>query len=63
MKSHLTFPFLDLMLSADSRRYSTIPGIEIIQEEAAAYVAGDKSPEDTAAIIQNRVSIMLGEQS
>ena len=59
----MTLPFLDLMLSADSLRYSTIPGIEIIQEEAAACLAGDKSPEETAAIIQSRVSIMLGEQS
>ena len=36
---------------------------DIILEETAALFAGDKSPEDTADIIQNRVSIYLAEQS
>lgn len=37
--------------------------LEIIREEAAAYFAGDKSADETAALIQNRVSIYLGENS
>ena len=35
----------------------------IVQEETEAFFAGDKTAEDTAKIIQNRVSIYLGEQS
>lgn len=36
---------------------------EIINEEAAAYFAGDKSADEVAKLIQNRVSIYLGETS
>lgn len=36
---------------------------EIIQEEAAAFFAGDKSAEEVSSLIQNRVSIYLGENS
>ena len=39
------------------------PGDDIIQEEAAAFFNGDKTAEETARIIQNRVEIYLGEQS
>ena len=39
------------------------PAMEIALEEAAAFFAGDKTAEDTAGVIQNRVSIYLGEQS
>ena len=39
------------------------PVAQIVLEEAAACFAGDKTPEETAAIIQNRVEIYLGEQS
>lgn len=35
----------------------------IITEEAEAYFAGDKTAEQTAEIIQNRVSIIISEQS
>ena len=35
----------------------------IITEESNAYFAGDKSAEQTAEIIQNRVSILISEQS
>jgi hypothetical protein len=35
----------------------------IVQEETAAFFTGDKSAEETAKIIQNRVSIYLSEQS
>ena len=37
--------------------------MDIINEESAAYFSGDKSAEDVAALIQNRVSIYLGETS
>lgn len=36
---------------------------DIIDEEAAAYFAGDKSADEAAKLIQNRVSIYLGETS
>lgn len=37
------------------------PAMEIALEEAAAFFAGDKTAEDTASVIQSRVSIYLGE--
>lgn len=37
--------------------------MDIINEESAAYFSGDKSAGDVAALIQNRVSIYLGETS
>lgn len=37
--------------------------MEIIGEESAAYFAGDKSADEVAGLIQNRVSIYLGETS
>ena len=37
--------------------------LDIINEEAAAFFSGDKSADDVAALIQNRVSIYLGETS
>lgn len=37
--------------------------LEIISEEAASYFAGDKSVDEVASLIQNRVSIYLGENS
>lgn len=36
---------------------------EIVQEDAAAYFAGDRTAEDTAKMIQSRVSLYVGEQS
>ncbi len=41
--------------------YSPIPNI--VADEAQAYFSGDKSAEDVAKVIQNRVSIYLSEQS
>ena len=38
------------------------PAISIVKEEAAAFFAGDKSAEEVAKIVQNRVSIYLSEQ-
>ena len=37
--------------------------MDIINEEAEAYFSGDKTADDVAALIQNRVSIYLGETS
>jgi hypothetical protein len=37
--------------------------IDIITEEAAAYYSGDKSVEEVTKLIQNRVTIYLGETS
>jgi hypothetical protein len=37
--------------------------ITLIAGEANAYLAGDKTAEDTAAQIQSKVSIYLAEQS
>lgn len=37
--------------------------MEIVTEEAAAYFAGDKTADEVAKLIQNRVSIYLGETS
>lgn len=53
----------DLILSAQTQRLMSYPCDDIILEEAAAFFAGDKSAQETAQIIQNRVSIYLGEQS
>ena len=39
------------------------PAVEIALEEAAAFFAGDQTVENTASVIQSRVSIYLGEQS
>ena len=40
------------------------PNVEaIVKEETDAFFAGDKTAEETASIIQNRVSIYLGERS
>ena len=39
------------------------PATEIALEEAAAFFAGDQTAEETARVIQSRVSIYLGEQS
>ena len=39
------------------------PAAEIALEEAAAFFAGDQTAEETASVIQSRVSIYLGEQS
>jgi hypothetical protein len=44
-----------------TEEYSPIPNIVV--DEAQAYFSGDKSAEDVAKVIQNRVSIYLSEQS
>jgi hypothetical protein len=37
--------------------------LEIINEEAAPYFAGDKTAREVAAIIQDRISIYLSERA
>lgn len=37
--------------------------LEIIQQECAAFLAGQRSAEDTAALIQSRVSLYVAEQA
>ena len=43
-----------------SLEYSDVTAI--VEEEVLAYLAGDKTAEDCAHIIQSRVSTMLAEQ-
>ena len=37
--------------------------MEIISDEAGAFFAGEKTAEETAQLIQNRVQLYLAEQS
>lgn len=37
--------------------------MEIINDEAGAFFAGEKTAEETAQIIQNRVQLYMAEQS
>ncbi len=53
----------ELPYDAGSTTVYDSPPEQIILEESQAFFAGDKTAEDTAKIIQNRVSIYLGEQS
>ena len=52
-----------MLLDSTALRSRNMTVINMIQEEAAACFAGDKSPEETARILQNRMSIYLGELS
>lgn len=51
-----------LVYGAKSLRDYTSPIIPIVQEEAAAFFSGDKTAEEVAKIIENRVKIYLSEQ-
>ena len=53
----------ELIYQATQLRLTEYPCADIIQEEAAAFFAGDKTAEETADIIQSRVEIYLAEQS
>ncbi len=53
----------DLVSSSTNYRDIENPVFSIISEEATAFFAGDKSAEDVAGIIENRVKIYLSEQS
>lgn len=51
------------IIESTNRSYSSDPGIlDIIMEEAGAYFGGDKDAATVADIIQNRVSIYVGER-
>lgn len=52
-----------LIYDAETLRSNDSPIVPIVLEEAAAFFNGDKSAQDVAQIIQNRVAIYLGEQS
>ncbi len=48
--------------SADSAIVFDESVMDIIKDEAKAYFAGEKTVEETAALIQNRVSLYISEQ-
>ena len=54
--------FMDLLDRIDSTRSYDENIYNIVQEEAAAFFAGQKSAADTAAVIQSRVNIYVNEQ-
>jgi hypothetical protein len=54
---------LQLIKNASQKRIWDSQMESIVQEEVTAFFTGDKSAEETAKIIQNRVSIYLSEQS
>ena len=53
----------ELVYGAENLRTNSSPAAAIVLEEADAFFAGDKTAQETAEIIQNRVEIYLGEQS
>ena len=53
---------LDLINQASEKQLWDTTIEDIVNEETAAFFAGDKTAADTAAVIQNRVSIYLSEQ-
>jgi ABC-type glycerol-3-phosphate transport system substrate-binding protein len=44
-------------------RINDSPVVPMVEEEAAAFFSGDKTAQEVAQILQNRVEIYLGEQS
>lgn len=53
----------NMVTTASTMTESFSPVPDIVVEEAAAYFAGDKTAEETAKIIKNRVSTYLAEQN
>lgn len=53
----------DFITSSTNYREISSPVISIVAEEAEAFFAGDKTAQDVAEIIENRVKIYLSEQS
>jgi ABC-type glycerol-3-phosphate transport system substrate-binding protein len=53
---------IELLSQADSMTIYDSPALDIVDEEVQAFFSGDKSAEEVAALIQNRVEIYLGEQ-
>lgn len=56
-------PIRELIDTARTDRNNGVQILSMIQEEAAAYFNGNKSAEETAEVIQSRVSVYLKEQS
>ena len=54
---------LDLLTSVDHRLYQNEDVLAIVEEEAAAYFAGEKTAEETAQIIQSRIQIYISESN
>ena len=54
--------FWDMLKKAEpkSRKYTRV--LDILYEETEAYFTGDKSSEEVAFLIQNRVQLYLDEQ-
>ena len=55
--------FLAVLNSADKCLEFDMKIYSIVREEAAAYFAGQKSPEEVAKLIQSKVGLYLSEQS
>jgi len=57
--------FLDSYITNSTKAYpsNTEDVYDIINEEVESYFAGESTAEETASIIQNRVSILISEQS
>lgn len=49
------------LLSADRRYYENEEIMDILSEETGAFFAGDKTAEDTARVIRNKVQLYLDE--
>ena len=54
---------ITMLNQIDNVRFRYYDVLQIIEDEAAAYFSDDKSVEETAALIQNRVSIYLSEKN
>ena len=54
--------FLALLEILDAMPGTSTEIFEIVNAEAAAFFAGERSAEDTAKVIQTRVSLDLSEQ-
>ena len=54
---------MDLLTSASHRLYQNEDVLAIVEEEASAFFAGEKTAEETAQIIQSRVQIYISESN
>lgn len=59
----LSAEFRQLVYGIETLKILDSPVLPIIREEAAAFFAGDKTAEQVAEIIENRVKIYLSEQA
>lgn len=53
----------EVALSVDKLSSNNTVITDIVLEEAQSYFAGDKSAQDVAGVIQNRVTTYISEQS